>query len=139
MAQYNLSYAETSSKGGSDEQANRYVTDKSVVETVHVDEKKVMKQAFTEWLAMAMNTFFDCQSYHQFTPARNSLEMTFFGVAHNTTAAAMAFEMCFNLISQWAMEKHGKSAKHSYSLGVAEGLCDIANSQKTARARENGM
>jgi hypothetical protein len=103
MAQHNISYVQTLAKEGLDEEAKRPVADKSVVEIIHMDGKKAVIQGFTGPLSGAMEVFFGCQSYH--TPILNCVEFTFYGIAANTAAAAMAFEMCFNLISHWAMQK----------------------------------
>jgi len=47
-----------------------------------------------------MQIFFDCKSYS--TRKYTSVEWTFYGIAENTIAAAMAFEMAYNLIIEWA-------------------------------------
>lgn len=48
----------------------------------------------------------------------------------------MAFKMAYNLISTWSMSKKGVSVKHSYCLGVAEGLDKIARDEKKDEARK---
>jgi len=60
----------------------------------------VNKQGFVNSLSYAMQTFFDCKSYS--TRIYTSVEWTFYGIAENTIAAAMAFEMAYNLIIEWA-------------------------------------
>jgi len=47
-----------------------------------------------------------------------------YGIATNTVAAAMAFEMVHNLIQDWSSRRKGN--KNSYRLGVAKGLHDTA-------------
>ena len=61
-------------------------------------------------------------------------EWTFYGIANNTEAAAMTFEMAYNLILKSSMLKNGASTKHSYSMGVADGLyrlCSFSIGTKT--------
>ena len=47
-----------------------------------------------------------------------SLELTFYGIAENTVAAAISFEMAYNLIAEWARPYKGVGSKNGYSLGV---------------------
>lgn len=81
---------------------------------------------------MAMIIFFACRTYY--TCRFNSVEWVFYGIAINTAAAAMAFEMAHNLIFEWARNKAGRNAKTSYCLGIDTGLLDIAQKEK----REEG-
>jgi hypothetical protein len=48
-----------------------------------------------------MEVFFDCKSYSTARPW--SIEWTFYGIAPNTVAAAIAFEMAHNLILEWVL------------------------------------
>jgi hypothetical protein len=68
----------------------------SVVAVTPVEGKAVLNYGFTRTLAHAMGVFFDCKSYHG-TRIR-SQEYVFYGIANNTASAAMAFEICYNLI-----------------------------------------
>ena len=75
-----------------------------------------------------MEVFFDCKSYS--TKKLSSFKWTFYGIAGNTAAAAMAFEMAYNLILNWSMSKIGVSTRHSYSIGVADSLYNLAQEEK---------
>jgi hypothetical protein len=88
----------------------------------------VFNLGFTGTLASAMCVFFDCKCYSTGKPS--SFEWTFYGIASNTAAAAMAFEMTYNLILNWSMLKKGRSIKSSYNTGVADGLYDLAQEEK---------
>jgi hypothetical protein len=84
-----------------------------------------------------MNHFFDCKSYH---PARfSSQEYVFYAIPKNTAAAAWAFEMCNVLILNWALFKTGISARHSYCLGVANRLFELAAQEQKAWKADNGL
>ncbi|KAJ5144267.1 hypothetical protein N7526_001775 [Penicillium atrosanguineum] len=70
------------------------------IEKVAGLSRRVVKEAFVEIVAKAMCTFFDCKSFS--TDFGISVEWSFFGIASNTVAAAVAFEMAHNLILEWA-------------------------------------
>ncbi|OGE47657.1 hypothetical protein PENARI_c039G12346 [Penicillium arizonense] len=59
-----------------------------------------------------------------------SVEWSFFGIASNTVAAAIAFEMAHNLILEWGCVYKGGAPTFSYRLGVADGLQTMANREK---------
>lgn len=100
----------------------------------YIEDKRVQNFAFTSPLQQAMNIF-DCRSYH---PGKlRSYDYTFYGIAQNTAVAAMALEMCYSLILNWALSKVGISAKHSYCLGIASGLIGLANQEKKAWVASN--
>ncbi|KAK3721486.1 hypothetical protein LTR37_003042 [Vermiconidia calcicola] len=71
----------------------------------------------------------DRSKYHA-TPYRSSQEITFFGIAENTVAAAMAFEMVYNLIAEWARAHKGGGGKNSYYLGISDELLEDARKRK---------
>ncbi|KAJ6050209.1 uncharacterized protein N7446_005555 [Penicillium canescens] len=90
--------------------------------------RRVMREAFVERVATAMCTFFDCKSFS--TDLGVSVECSFFGIASNTVAAAIAFEMAHNLILEWGCVYKGGAPTFSYRLGVADGLKTMANREK---------
>jgi len=87
---------------------------------------KVISQTWVHDVASAMTVFFDCKAYS--TALTRSIEWTFYGIAPNTVAAAIAFEMAHNLILEWARGKKGTI--NSYCLGVAAGLREMASENK---------
>lgn len=82
-------------------------------------------------ISSAMQTFFDCKAYTARRTA--SIEWTFYGIATNTVAAAMAFEMVHNLVQDWSTRRKGN--KNSYRLGVSSGLRHTAHEEKEDEAR----
>ena len=136
MKDHNLTEAETFAESGT-MQDESPLAGESVVSVTHTEGKKALNFAFTWPLECAMNNFFDCKSYH--TARANSYDHVFYGISKNTAAAAMAFEMCYNLILNWALSKTGVSAKHSYCLGVANGLGELAEQEKKAWIANNGL
>ncbi|PVH71040.1 hypothetical protein DL98DRAFT_435965 [Cadophora sp. DSE1049] len=103
----------------------------SIVSMQRVDgdkSKPVKYQSYANDLCHAMICFFDCDFYSVTT--YSTLELVFYGIAENTVAAAMSFEMTYNLIAEWARPYKGIGSKNSYSLGVAEELCMMAEEEK---------
>ena len=131
MSQHNITQAQAFEKEEEEDQA-RLGGESLVAITTAKHDKKVINYAFTGSLAQAMTIFFDCKCYS--TARRSATTLTFYGIATNTAAAAMSFEMAYNLTLNWASSKKGGSPRHSYCLGVAEGLIKIA---KTEKAEEN--
>ncbi|MCJ1264958.1 hypothetical protein MMC22_004833 [Lobaria immixta] len=131
MSQHNITQAQAFEKEKEEDQA-RLGGESLVAITTAKHDKKVINYAFTGSLAQAMTIFFDCKCYS--TARRSATTWTFYGIATNTAAAAMSFEMAYNLTLDWASSKRGGSPRHSYCLGVAEGLIKIA---KTEKADEN--
>ena len=76
----------------------------------------------------AVEIFFDCKSYS--TCKFGALEFTFYGIANNTTGAAMAFEMAYNMITEWAGKYKGIASKNSYCIGASDGLYKVARQKK---------
>jgi hypothetical protein len=133
MSQYNVTQAELIERADDKEKA--LLAGESVVEIIATTGRsgKVRKYGFTGDLALAMQVFFDCKCYS--TARARSIEWTFYGVASNTAAAVMAFEMAHNLIQGWALEKKGIAVKHSYTLGVSAGLLQTARKEKKEELR----
>lgn len=84
----------------------------------------VKSQTWVHDLADAMREFFDCNSYS--SGLEDNIEWKFYGVAEHTVSAAIAFEMCHNLIQEWAGSYPNVASRNSYSLGVADELCRLA-------------
>ena len=134
MSQYNITQAELIER--SDDKEKALLAGESVVEVVPTagGNGKVRNNGFTDDLAHAMHVFFDCKSYS--VARAYSIEWVFYGVASNTAAAAMAFEMAYNLTLGWALEKKGPSVKHSYTMGVSAGLLQTARIEKKEELRK---
>ncbi|KAL9112405.1 MAG: hypothetical protein Q9227_003247 [Pyrenula ochraceoflavens] len=128
MAQYNVTQADVFA--ASEEVDLEKYTGHSVVSITNTQEgwRRVLKQGFTGCVASAMEVFFDCKSCYVLRIS--SHERIFYGVAPNTVAAAMAFEMVFNLILEWARPRKGKTEIYSYCMGVASGLLRMAEKEK---------
>lgn len=93
--------------------------------------KSVRGETWSDTLSSAMTEFFDCKSY---TVAEStSRDWVFYGIGVNTVAAAMSFEMAFNLVEHWASSL--KRGKPSYRLGVADGMWNIACEEKENELR----
>lgn len=133
MAQHNITQAQAFEKDMENDQAR--LGGESVVKITAVSkDRKVLNLAFAGPLAGAMEIFFDCRCYS--TTGRTSIRWTFYGIATNTAAAALGFEMAYNLTLDWASSKKGISVRNSYRLGVAEGLIDIAEAEKAEEATQ---
>ena len=89
-------------------------------------------EKWAEDVASAMTVFFDCKYYK--TARVVKVEWTFYGIATNTVAAAMAFEMAFNLIMEWSRAKKG--GMMSYRIGCATGLIDMAKEERKAEMKQ---
>ena len=131
MGQYNVSQAEVLAHEPAS--AQRQYAGQSVVSIQLMDgdeSKPVRYQSYVDALCSAMRRFFDCKSYS--SNNYSSLELTFYGIAENTVAAAMSFEMAYNLIAEWARPYKGVGSKNSYCLGVSDELNRLAKKEKVA-------
>jgi hypothetical protein len=137
MAQYNVTQADLLDRTTNDDDYAA-LGGQSVVDITSTkgSEARVISQTWVHNAANAMTMFFDCQTYS--TCRLASVEWTFYGIAANTVAAAMAFEMAHNLTLEWARSKTGKNAKHSYCLGVGTGLLKIARKEKREEKKTFG-
>ncbi|CAD6574407.1 MAG: hypothetical protein ASARMPREDX12_006579 [Alectoria sarmentosa] len=127
MKQYSISQAELMEEEDKIARAER-----GGMSTVNIWPAKegahVKHQVWVKDLVSAIRMFFDCSAYSTVLP--DNIEWTFYGVVGHTVSAAMAFEPVHNQIQNWA-EKHSTVAKrNSYSLGVAEGLCLLAEEEE---------
>jgi hypothetical protein len=99
MSQYYVTQGEAFERN--DETDHSQHGGKSVVAVTSTkSSRNVVQQGFTNDLADAMCIFFDCESYS--CRFQTSVQWTFYGISSNTAAAAMAFEMTYNLILDWA-------------------------------------
>ncbi|KAF2455467.1 hypothetical protein BDY21DRAFT_380557 [Lineolata rhizophorae] len=129
MGQYNITQAEVLAHETPSEHRNHGGQSTVAIQRVDGDQsKRVKHQNFVDMLCAAMRCFFDCKSYS--TAYLSQLRLTFYGIAENTVAAAMAFEMAYNLIVEWARPHKGVGSKNSYCLGVSNGLATIATKEK---------
>lgn len=129
MGQYNVSQAEVLAHESPEKQ--RQYAGHSVVSITRFDgddSRAMRQQRYIGTLCYAMERFFDCKSYS--TAGYSSLDMTFYGIAENTVAAAMSFEMAFNLISEWVRPYKGVGSKNSYCHGVCDELLRVAREEK---------
>lgn len=92
---------------------------------------RVIVESWVQNISSAIQTFFDCKTYT--TRRTFSIDWTFCGIATNTVAAAMAFEMVHKLVQDWSSRRKGN--KNSYRLGVAKGLCNTAHREKDDEER----
>lgn len=99
------------------------------------NSKAVRIQSFVPDLLCAMSKSFNCKSYH--CTGYSSLGATFYGIASNTVAAAMGFEVAYNLIVEWAREVAGPRKKNSYCLGAARGYTKKSAERKGGRRRQS--
>lgn len=67
-------------------------------------------------MGSAITKFFDCRSYS--TGLEDNIEWTCDGIAEHTVSAAIAFEMCHNLIQEWAGSYKTVATRNSYSLAA---------------------
>ena len=94
--------------------------------------KKVNHYAYVDSIASAMEKFSDCKHYTVTDWSRQSLDFVFYGIAENTITAALAFEMAYNLIAEWARTQTGKGTKNSYCIGASWQLYRVAKEEKAA-------
>jgi Protein of unknown function (DUF2786) len=131
MGQYNVSQAEVLAHETSE--ARQQYAGQSIVAVQRTDEdtsKPVLHQGYVDILISAMNTFFDCACYT--TKRSCAIDVTFYGIAQNTAAAAYSFEMVYNQINDWARAYKGGNPRNSYFLGASESLQTMARKEKKA-------
>jgi hypothetical protein len=133
MAQYNVTQADVLAQATDSGEQKQYAGQSTVSISSTKDRyARAISQTWVHGVASAMMMFFDCNSYS--TALEFSIEWTFYGIAPNTAAAAIAFEMAHNLILEWARAKKG--AVNSYCLGVANGLREMAREEKRQEEHE---
>ncbi len=129
MKQYSISQAELMEEEDKIARAER-----GGMSTVNLWPAKegapVRHQCWARDLVCAIRKFFDCSAYSTILP--DNIEWTFYGVVGHTVSAAMAFETVHNQIQTWAEKFPTVATRNSYSLGVADGLCRLAEEEKVA-------
>lgn len=127
MKQYNISQAELM-----EEEDKVARVERGGMSTVNIWPAKegalVKHQTWVNDLVCAIRKLFDCSAYSTSLP--NSIEWTFYGVVGHTVSAAMAFEPVHNQIQTWAEKYPTVATRNSYSLGVSDGLCRLAEEEK---------
>jgi hypothetical protein len=144
MQQHNITHADMLAReeeaNGSEKSPSQYSGSSIVAICSTKDSDHVVNEGFVDTAVHAMEKFFDCKSFStKYYFPKTSIEWTFYGIAENTVAAAMAFEMVYNLIVEWARSHRGRSASYSYCTGVADGLYRTAVKEKSLeeeRARQ---
>ncbi|KAJ6499251.1 hypothetical protein C8R45DRAFT_109396 [Mycena sanguinolenta] len=133
LERHNVTQAEVMAHETESEQLKRAGTSIVSIKSTVSPTTTVNIERWTNTLAHAMETFFDCQSYNtRFNGHRPKVDWAFYGLAEQTVTAAAAFEMCYNLISAWSLTNAGKGvhAKSCYRSGVAQGLSSMAHKEK---------
>lgn len=129
MKQYNISQAELMEEEDKVARAQR-----GGMSTVNIwpakDASLVKHQTWVNDLVCAIRKFFDCSAYS--TSLLDNIEWTFYGVVGHTVSAAMAFGSVHNQIQTWAGKYPTVATRNSYSLGVADGLCRLADEEQVA-------
>lgn len=129
MSQYNVTQADLIANESANNRGHFGGRSKVAITKVPGSKStKVITEAFTWKLATAMSTYFDCKEYSVYLTTR--VQWVFFGIASNTAAAAMGFEMAHNKILDWSCKLKGGQSTSSYRLGVADGLVAIARRLK---------
>lgn len=124
MSQHNVTQADLMAADGNSNKASFGGRSKVRITKTERSEKRVMMEAFTSKLAQAKYIFFDCKCYS--AHGGDFVEWSFFGIASNTVAAAMSFEMAHNKILDWACAYKGGTPTFIYRIGVADGLAAMA-------------
>lgn len=138
MSQNNIDMMDVLQADGQEDQLQQHAG-KSVVaiRSAREEGRSVKNEGFVGTLVHAMKVFFDCKAFS--TRRLWSIDWTFYGIAQNTTAAALAFEMVYNRIAEWACDHKGGTTAYSYCVGVADGLYSIAKNEKRAEKERAKM
>ncbi|PWN48687.1 hypothetical protein IE53DRAFT_318907 [Violaceomyces palustris] len=132
MASQNLTQADLIAEEGEQEKLRRAGLSEVEIRST-TPEKKVRNESWSNRIAVAINLFFSVKSYSTSLRDRSRLTWTFYGLAINTVAAAVAFEMVHNQVLTWSSTDaslKGRVAKNSYCQGVGAGLIAMAKSEK---------
>ncbi|KAI5363640.1 hypothetical protein Slin15195_G092920 [Septoria linicola] len=136
MKQYNVTQAEVLAHATPEQRAQLGGHSKVSIERNDGNKtKSVQQQVYVGPLMIAMDTFFGTKSFTTKIwtsrhPVKKGLHITFHGVASNTVAAAMAFEMVHNLMVEWARKHKGVVGRSSYCLGICDELTRAAEQEK---------
>ncbi|KAG5728248.1 hypothetical protein E4T56_gene19107 [Termitomyces sp. T112] len=142
MASQNITQADLIANESAEERSTR--AGNSRVRITSTTGKMVRNQRWYDIACEAVCEAFDVHAYSEKDDEDNSLDWVYYGIADNTVAAALAFEMLHNQIELWAIEtRHelkGRSAGISYRIGVSERvLKDAERAKRKAlkQAKEN--
>ncbi|KAK4693364.1 hypothetical protein P7C71_g4018, partial [Lecanoromycetidae sp. Uapishka_2] len=120
MAQHNIDMADVLKEEDPDERAKRGGLSTVIIQPAR-DGAPIIFQTWTMDLVVAMNEAFNCKAFS--VRSASSLKWTFYGLLENTAAAALAFEICHNLILDWSLRRRRSVAvRNSYCTGLAHGL-----------------
>lgn len=131
MKKHNISQADMLELETPSERQQR--AGQSIVAIRRADDKQgsVQEQSYVKDLQRAIEIFFKCRSYTQSKQSTSGqkigIDFTFYGIAVNVHAAAMAFEFVYNLIADWARRQPGK---RDYCQGAANELCCRAREER---------
>ena len=129
MEQYKINQADLMEQEDQSHRAER--GGMSTVNILPAKEDGVVRaQTWVSDLVSAVCKFFDCNAYSSML--EDMIEWTFYGVVEHTVSAGIALEMIHNLIQEWAGSYKTIATRNSYSLGVADGLCRLADDDKEA-------
>ncbi|KAF2152257.1 hypothetical protein K461DRAFT_313004 [Myriangium duriaei CBS 260.36] len=130
MRQHNITQADALTYA--DPEARRRCAGQSTVSIRRSDRDEwgaaVKHYAYVDIICDAMDLFFDCQYFTM--SVQNWIEVCFYGIAENTVAAAMAFEMVFNLSGEWALAHKGGVPRNSYLIGLSDSLVKMAEAER---------
>lgn len=133
MARENITEAEKEAmlnSGGADEDAGGF----SNIFIRRKDGNRTMLVKLFDYvkgLALAMSIYFDCSFYTTRRPPA-AVEVTFYGIPKNTTAAALGFEVVYNQMSDWARPLLKDDSRKSYFRGIADEQKRLARAEKSA-------
>ncbi|KAG6819319.1 hypothetical protein H0H93_012956 [Arthromyces matolae] len=146
MATQNITQADLIASETAEERLTR--AGNSRVKISSTSGKKMKTQRWYGIAADAVCDAFDVQCYSENysyeVKGKDHLDWVFYGLADNTVAAALSFEMLQNQLEIWAVEKKselkGRTAASSYRIGVVTRVkqdVDRANRQAIIEAEEN--
>ncbi|KAJ7497346.1 hypothetical protein FB451DRAFT_1386612 [Mycena latifolia] len=122
LERHNVTQADILSQETESEQLKRAGTSVVSIKNTVKPTTAVSLELWTNTLAAAMDTFFDCQSYNtKFNGKRPKVDWTFYGLAEQTVAAAHAFEMTYNLISAWSLKPNVGKGVHAKKQLLSHG------------------
>ncbi|KAG6911052.1 hypothetical protein DXG01_004566 [Tephrocybe rancida] len=140
MAQQNLTQADLIANETAEERSTR--AGNSRVRITSTAGKSVKNQRWHSNASAAACEAFDVQDYSERDDG-TYMDRVFYGIADNTVAAALAFEMLHNQTELWVVEKKnelkGRSGPNSYRIGVSERVlldAEKANSELLRQAQK---
>ncbi|GLB44177.1 putative protein of unknown function (DUF2786) [Lyophyllum shimeji] len=136
MQSQNLTQADLIANETAEERSTR--AGQSTVTITSTNGKMARNQRWYDVASDAACEAFDVQVYSE--AGADSLDEVFYGLADNTVAAALAFEMLHNQIETWALERkgelRGRTAGINYRLGVAQRVLEDAEKENRRALRQ---